>query len=128
VADLLQEMHARGLRQAMLSNNQGRFIRRILAAHQLDTWLEPIFGEEDVSAPKPGGEGILAIVGAWRVAPGEVLLVGDSRADAGAARAAGAPSVGVTWGTHRRDELIEAGFDHVIDHPGDLGGFVDERG
>jgi len=31
----------------------------------------------------------------------EVFLIGDSAADAGAARAAGCPSVGVTWARTR---------------------------
>jgi phosphoglycolate phosphatase len=120
IAELLEEMHGRGLKQAMLSNNQGRFIREILAAHRLDTRLDPILGEEDVPAPKPAGEGILAIARLWSLAPGEILLVGDSSADAGAAQAAGSPSVGVTWGTHSRADLASAGFDRLIDRPEDL--------
>jgi len=50
----------------------------------------------------------------------EVFLIGDSAADAGAARAAGCPSVGVTWGTHSRAELADAGFDRLIDRPDEL--------
>ena len=128
VGRLLEEMHARGLKQAMLSNNQGRFIREILGAHRLDTWLDPILGEEDVPAPKPAGEGILAIARLWALRPAEVLLVGDSHADAGAAQAAGSPSVGVTWGTHSRADLASVGFDQLIDRPEELSAALDRLG
>ncbi len=54
----------------------------------------------------------------------EVLLIGDSTADAGAARAAGCPSVGVTWGTHSRAALADASFDRLIDRPDELGALI----
>ena len=120
VRELLQAVRDLGLPQAMLSNNQGDFIRAIMKAHALDVFLDPIWGEEDVDAPKPAAAGLVAIADLWRLAPHEVLLVGDSSADAGAARAAGCPSVGVTWGTHSRADLLAAGFDRLIDRPDEL--------
>jgi phosphoglycolate phosphatase len=120
VATLLERVAARGLKQGMLSNNLGRFVRRVLADHGLDAWLDPILGEEDVPAPKPAAAGLLLIAETWGLPVEDVLLVGDSAADAGAARAAGCPSIGVTWGTHPRADLAAAGFDHLIDRPEDL--------
>jgi phosphoglycolate phosphatase len=120
VADLLDAVHRMGLPQAMLSNNQGEFIRQIMTAHGLASYLDPILGEEDVTEPKPSGAGIREIARRWGLSPREVLLVGDSTADAGAAHAAECPSVGVTWGTHSRADLANAGFDHLIDRPDEL--------
>ncbi len=125
VAPLLATVAARGLKQAMLSNNLGRFVRRVLADHGLDAYLDPILGEEDVPAPKPAADGLLVIVAAWGVTVDDVLLVGDSAADAGAARAAGCRSIGVTWGTHPRAELASSGFDHLIDRPEELPPLLD---
>jgi phosphoglycolate phosphatase len=56
----------------------------------------------------------------WGLSPREVLRIGDSTADAGAAHAANCPLVGVTWGTHSRADLADAGFDHLIDRPDEL--------
>jgi phosphoglycolate phosphatase len=120
VRELLEAIRRLGLPQAMLSNNQGDFIRQIMTAHDLAELLDPILGEEDVSEPKPSAAGILEIARRWGFSPREVLLVGDSSADAGAARAAGCPSVGVTWGTHSRANLASAGFDRLIDRPDEL--------
>jgi phosphoglycolate phosphatase len=128
VRDLLRALHSRGLRQGMLSNNQGHFIRRIMTAHGLDEWLEPILGEEDVPAPKPSAQGFMKIARQWELEPAEILLVGDSAADAGTAHAAGCPSVGVSWGTHPRDELETAGFGRIIDQPEELLELLEELG
>jgi phosphoglycolate phosphatase len=120
VCELLEAIRRLGLPQAMLSNNQGEFIRQIMTAHDLSEFLDPILGEEDVAEPKPSAAGIIEIARRWGFSPRKVLLVGDSTADAGAARAAGCPSVGVTWGTHSRADLADAGFDRLIDRPDEL--------
>jgi phosphoglycolate phosphatase len=118
--ELLEAVHRVGLPQAMLSNNRGDFVRQIMTAHGLAEFVDPILGEEDVSEPKPSGAGILEIARRWGLSSQEVLLVGDSTADAGAAHAAHCPSVGVTWGTHSREDLADAGFDRLIDRPDEL--------
>jgi phosphoglycolate phosphatase len=120
VRELLEAVHRMGLPQAMLSNNRGDFIRQIMTAHGLAQFVDPILGEEDVTEPKPSGAGIREIARRWGFSQREVLLIGDSTADAGAARAAGCPSVGVTWGTHSRPDLADAGFDRLIDRPDEL--------
>jgi phosphoglycolate phosphatase len=116
VRELLCAVNARGMRQGMLSNNEGRIMR----AHGLDAWIDPILGEEDVPAPKPAAEGLLAIAALWRLDPAEILLVGDSAADAGTAHAAGCPSIGVTWGAHPRGVIGKVGFDRLVDSPEEL--------
>jgi len=75
VGELLQAVRDLGLPQAMLSNNQGDFIRHIMKAHGLDAFIDPIWGEEDVEAPKPAAAGLVAIADGWRLAAREVLLV-----------------------------------------------------
>jgi len=120
VRELLETVHRLGLPQAMLSNNRGEFIRQIMKTHGLADFFDSILGEEDVAEPKPSGAGILEIARRWGFSSREVLLVGDSTADAGAAAAAGCPSVGVTWGTHSRADLAAAGFGRLIDRPEEL--------
>jgi phosphoglycolate phosphatase len=120
VRELLETIQRQGLPQAMLSNNQGDFIRQIMTGRGLARFFDPILGEEDVAEPKPSAAGILEIARRWGLVARDVLLVGDSTADAGAARAAGCPSVGVTWGTHSHADLADAGFDRLIDRPDEL--------
>ena len=62
-------------------------------------------------------EEILARTGTPR---GEVLYVGDSGVDMETAAAAGVRSVGVTWGFRSRQELVEAGAQHLVDRPEEI--------
>jgi len=53
--------------------------------------------DDDVAAPKPDPQGLLAAARALAVAPGEIVYVGDSTADLGAGRAAGMRTAAVLW-------------------------------
>jgi HAD superfamily hydrolase (TIGR01509 family) len=62
----------------------------------LGAW-EVVVTDDDVSAPKPAPEGLLAAAGAMGVDPGGVVYVGDSLVDLGAGRAAGMRTAAVLW-------------------------------
>ena len=47
--------------------------------------------------------------------PSDTIMIGDTTYDIEMARAAGAGAIGVTWGYHRKDELVEAGAHLIID-------------
>lgn len=114
IEEVLRALHGR-LPLAVVSNNEGRLIRRLARELGIAAYLDPVLGEEDVPAPKPRPDGLLAACGRLGVDPGRCAYVGDGAADRAAARAAGMTAIGVTWGTHRRDELAPLGFDHLVD-------------
>ena len=105
---------------AVLSNNEGRLIRRILTEHQVIHYFPLILGEEDISAVKPSPESLLAMARFWNVAPKNITMVGDSASDFNAARAAGCRAIGVCWGAHSRKELEPMGWDYLVDDPREL--------
>lgn len=49
-----------------------------------------------------------------------VVMIGDRHHDVEAGKANGAVTVGVTWGIGPREELEEAGADHIVDDPAEL--------
>lgn len=49
-----------------------------------------------------------------------VVMVGDRHHDVDAGRACGTRTVGVTWGSGSRDELVAAAADVIVDRPADL--------
>jgi phosphoglycolate phosphatase len=125
VHDLLATVYAHGIKQGIISNNQGEVVRIItrhlgLAAHLALSW-----GEDDVRAPKPAPDGIHQAAAQLGVALNRVLFIGDSENDSEAAQAAGVRCVGVTWGIHPRAKLATLGFDHLIDHPRELIALID---
>ena len=84
-----------------------------------------VVGLEDVSEPKPHPEGILRALERLGVTPDHALMVGDSGADIGAARAAGCWSCLATWGVpDGADRAKRLRPDLVAEAPRDVLSFV----
>jgi len=109
-----------GLRQAVLSNSAGAFVRTILNRLGVAGRFFSLVGDTDMPAPKPDPRGLLAILRAAECDSGRAVYVGDSKTDLLTARAAGVRAVGVTWGAHPRGELESLGFDSLVDAPSEL--------
>jgi phosphoglycolate phosphatase len=69
---------------------------------------------------KPAAEGILRVLADWRVAAGEALFVGDSRADVFGARAAGVPVAIIRGGECADAAFADAPPDHMVSQLGEL--------
>ena len=91
-------MRARGLRLACLTNKPGEFARDLLAATGLGGHFEHVFGGDAFARKKPDPLPLLKTCEALDTEPAATLMVGDSRNDAAAARAAGCPVLLVTYG------------------------------
>ncbi|MEC9342246.1 MAG: HAD family hydrolase [Pseudomonadota bacterium] len=76
-------------------------------------------GYDSGHGAKPGPGMVLAFAEHCRCDPGEIVMVGDSRHDLAAARAAGAVAVAVTTGPAAREDLAPHA-DHVIGSLGEL--------
>ncbi len=85
------------------------------------TGLLPFFalvlGGDSVPHKKPAPDPILRAASALGVQPAECAVVGDTENDVVAGKAAGARTVGVTWGYGTRGRLEAAGVDYLIDTP-----------
>jgi HAD superfamily hydrolase (TIGR01509 family) len=90
-AELLGELAGRGARLAMVSNIGRAALGAALERFDFARWLSPVVSRDEVNTMKPGPEGILRVLKALQVEPGDALFVGDSRADVFGARAAGMP-------------------------------------
>lgn len=120
VAEVLTAAADVGLAQGVVSNNEGRLVRRLLAGCGLDRHLQLMWGEEDVPAPKPDPAGLMQACARLGVPPQACVYVGDGAGDVPAAHAAGMPILGVTWGIHPREEMAAMGFDELCDSAASL--------
>jgi phosphoglycolate phosphatase len=119
--EVLDTLKAKEHPLAVLSNNEGQLIRRIIGHHGISHYFPIILGEEDVAGKvKPAADGLLALARFWDVPIQNLTMVGDSASDFGAARRAGCRAVGVCWGAHQRQELEPMGWDFLADTPADL--------
>jgi len=119
VERLLATAHALGIRQGVVSNNQGALVRRFMGQADCARFCQVIWGEEDVPAPKPDPRGITAAGQALGGLDG-CIYVGDGITDVLGALGAGMPVIGVTWGIHPRLEMEAMGFDALVDSIAEL--------
>lgn len=91
----------------------------LLDALGLTARFAAVVGADKAPAPKPDPRHLVAAVAAGGGRIERSILVGDSASDVGAARAAGAPSVVVSFG-YTEIAAAELGGDHLIDRFADL--------
>lgn len=117
---MLQTLHARGIRQAVLTNKHGDGARAVIQHLGWDKWLEYTFGTHDTPWRKPQREFGLHAVEKLGVQPGETVMIGDSPFDMDTASNAGLRGLAVATGSHSRAELQahqpppEAVFDDLV--------------
>lgn len=117
IMELLDTLQARQLKLAVVTNKPHRFTGKMIAHYFPKTPFDPIFGLREGIPKKPDPKQTLAAARQMAVAPHDCLFVGDSDVDIETARRAGIRSIGAGWGFRPKSELIDAGADHIIDHP-----------
>jgi phosphoglycolate phosphatase len=105
-ASLLQQLHAHGLRQAVLTNKIGESSRTILHHLGWDQWLELILGADDTPWRKPMPEFTQHALDKLGVGSADTLFIGDSSFDIDTACNAGLRCQVVATGSHTRAQLL----------------------
>jgi HAD superfamily hydrolase (TIGR01549 family) len=88
--------------------------------------MECLISGDDVSRPKPHGEGIFRASARLGVAVPRILMAGDSPADVQAARMAGASCAAVAWAAFLPERLQAARPDWICQTIDDLIAAIDE--
>ncbi len=97
--ELLQALHAEGVKTAIVSTKKGDTLEIILERFGLLSQLTTVIGSADVHRPKPDPEGLLLAMKRMDVTPEDTLFCGDTILDAGAAQQAGCRFAAVLNGT-----------------------------
>ncbi|HEY6785006.1 MAG TPA: HAD-IA family hydrolase, partial [Gemmatimonadales bacterium] len=97
----LAALRRAGLRLCCITNKAACFARPLLEAAQLAAHFDFTLCPEAEDDRKPSPKLLLAACRRLGVGPAELLFVGDSRTDVGAARAAGCRVIAVDYGYHR---------------------------
>ncbi|AKJ07950.1 phosphoglycolate phosphatase/AHBA synthesis associated protein [Archangium gephyra] len=92
---LLESLAARGLRRAVVTNTVSTLARTLLGAARLLDFFEVLACSDLVAQAKPAPDLVLYALGRLGLPPEAAVMVGDSRFDRGAARAAGVRFVGL---------------------------------
>lgn len=120
VATTLAALAGAGIRLGCVTNKPHRFVQPLLVALGLGECFASIIGGDSTARLKPDPLPVLAALSGLGVAADRCLLVGDSRIDMAAGRAAGVATVAVTYGYDRSCDFAAAGAVAVLDHLTDL--------
>lgn len=121
VLQALQQLHQAGARLAVCTNKRTDLSVSLLRALAMDHWFDAIIGADAAPAPKPDRRHLETTVSAVGGEIARTVMVGDAATDAGAARAAGAHLVLVSFG-YTETPAAELGADRLIHSFDDLPG------
>ncbi len=120
VPELLDDLAARDIKLAVLSNKPDEFTKTMVTA-LLPRWpFNPVLGARPSVPPKPDPKAALEIAGRLSLPPEEFLYLGDTGIDMRTAVVAGMYPVGVLWGFRTAEELEVTGAKTLIAKPGEL--------
>ena len=102
---------------ATVSNKRRDTSVEALRATGLLPFFVLVLGGDSVPRKKPAPDPILKAAPGLGVHPTECAIVGDTEVDVRAGKAAGARTIGVTWGYGTRARLEDAGVDYLVETP-----------
>jgi phosphoglycolate phosphatase len=119
VEAVLDDLAGAGATLCVCTNKRTDLSVALLDALGMTARFAAIVGPDKAPAPKPDGRHLITAVESAGGAIGRAILVGDSAADVGAARAAGAPSIVIAHG-YTEIAPAQLGGDHLIEHMDEL--------
>lgn len=127
IADLLDSLEADGWLFGVATGKSDRGLKHCLETHGIaDRFVTLQTADRHPSKPHPSmAEMAMAEAGAE---PATTVMIGDTSFDMMMALGAGTRALGVAWGYHGKDELLEAGAEAVAEHPGEVLNIVKEWG
>ena len=116
VAELIERLDREGWLLGVATGKSDRGLKICLDHHGLHPRLFTLqTAVRHPSKPHPSMiDQAMADAGAE---PESTIMIGDTSYDMAMARAAGVTAIGVTWGYHGAQELLQAGAHHIASHP-----------
>ena len=124
IPELLSYLQDAGVQIAVASNKYQAATQKLVDHYFPEIHFTAVFGQREGVKVKPDPIIVSDILEVAKVAKEEVLYVGDSGVDMQTAHNGGLTACGVTWGFRSRQELEDAGADHLADTPEALGDYI----
>ncbi len=120
VIDLLDQLSARGIQLAVLSNKADELTQKVVSSLLPEVQFAAVMGSSAEWPRKPDPTAALEISRRLGIQPAEFIYIGDTDVDMQTANRAGMRAVGALWGFRTEDELLASGAEHLLNHPTDL--------
>ena len=112
--EMLSELRGRGVPLAICTNKAQEVTDVAVAALGIEKYFDVILGGRPGEPKKPDPSVLYQALAAMGQSAASAVMVGDSSADAGAAKAAGVPIIIMTYGYTPRPQ--DLGADLLLDH------------
>ena len=120
VHDCLDALAAYNVPCALITNKPVAFLPPILARFELEGRFSLVLGGDSLREKKPHPLPLLHAAEQFGVAPRRSLMIGDSRHDIAAGRAAGFRTLAVSYGYNHGEPIRDSAPDYVVDSLGAL--------
>lgn len=120
VIDTLEQLRQREIKMAIVTNKPSPFVPPLLQQLEIAHYFNIIIGGDDVTIRKPHPAPIYLILGRLGLRANELLVVGDSRNDIEAAKAATCPTAGLTYGYNYGEPIADSKPDYVLNNFKDI--------
>ena len=124
IPELLSYLQDAGIQITVASNKYQAATQKLIDHYFPEIHFTAVFGQREGIKVKPDPTVVFDILEVAKVTKEEVLYVGDSGVDMQTAHNGGLTACGVTWGFRSRQELEDAGADHLADTPEALGDYI----
>ena len=114
VSEGLRALRAMQLPLACVTNKAERFTLALLEHLQLARCFEQVIAGDTLPQKKPDPQPLLHACRGFGIAPGDMLMIGDSVNDVEAARAAGCPVFCVSYGYNEGRDVRELDVDAIV--------------
>lgn len=112
---VLEKLRAAGTKLAVVTNKEGRYTKRVLDAHRMESLFDLVVSGDSFPTRKPHPEGVRHCLREFAVEPQRALFVGDSSIDVETARNAGVSVWAVAHGYNMGEPITKSEPDRVID-------------
>jgi len=113
--DGVRQLHQAGYKLACITNKPERFTLPLLQAMGMLPYFSLVLSGDSLPRKKPDPLPLLHMAEMFGLSPAQMVMIGDSSADVGAARAAGCAAIAVSYGYNRGQPADMLGADAVID-------------
>jgi 3-amino-5-hydroxybenzoic acid synthesis related protein len=115
MAELIRELNKSGYRCALCTGKDRHRTLMILEKLKILKYFDMVVCSDDVSHPKPDPESLNLILNKLGADLKYSVMIGDANNDVICAKSAYITSIGVTWGDVRKEKLLMAKPDYVVD-------------
>lgn len=120
VFDTLHALKNRGYTLVLITNKPSEFIEPILSAFSLSALFSLTIGGDSLPEKKPSALPLLYACEKLHISPAQCVMVGDSKNDIIAAKAANIKSIGLTYGYNYGESIATYQPNWVLDNFSDI--------